>query len=207
MEKSLAHTRKEGPLDIYHRRNKGLLAIWLAKPGVPVDWSRIKETWDTEDAPLILLKVAQNLDGNRRRTATRRINLELQRLGLPMSGPVTLKVSTKEQAQHLKSQTTRILRDTPFLSSERRDYLRNKTNVRVQATKTVRWMRNGISVAKNADLSGVSSLSDQAKAYYDSAADMIRVPGSSNVPVLPTPESSQRETQSALGLWAKRMFF
>lgn len=73
-----ARTRKIGPLNLYDKRNKGLLMFWLVSPGRSVHWDRVCLAWGEPDAPIVAYEVMKNvLPVSRRGMGSRKICAEL----------------------------------------------------------------------------------------------------------------------------------
>ena len=176
-----SRTKKEGPLNLYDPRNKTLLSQWMVKGGVTVDWRRADDFWGTADSPLVILPTIMRMDSTRKLCALRKLNSELDNRRLPRPGGIRLKASTPQDAKALKSRLKAAVSKTHVLTDRQKDYLKGQIKVAVARLRNLRWMRNGISGTKKADLSTVRHLPEAAKEYYSSGKDVVRVPGTLNI--------------------------
>ena len=82
----------------------------------------------------------------------------------------------------------------------------SKIQVSVKKQCCLRWTRNGISGAKNGDVVSPAQLGSEAVEYYQTAQDVVRHPGSSNIEVAMTSEDCSTKYDSEARAWCKRLF-
>ena len=79
---------RAGPVDIYHRKHRKLLMLYLVKSGTTCEWQRLEEKWEVPIGPIALEPLLPRLGTpTRRRIVTRKINKALLEGGLPTSAP------------------------------------------------------------------------------------------------------------------------
>lgn len=192
-----------GPVDLYSKKNKLLLMTYLAKTNTPLNWEYLEARWKVEVDGIALEQYVNRLGlPGRRRAATANINAGLREGGLPKGGPLTVRVESESEAREARRSMNLFFARVNCVSDTVREWIQRRTKVTVAPTRTVRAERNVVQASKEAEYDDCRNMQESDKKAAVEGIDMVRIPGTSQIPTRYDQKPAIQTRHKALRGWA-----
>jgi hypothetical protein len=176
--------------------------LYLVKSGTTCEWQRLEEKWEVPIGPIALEPLLPRLGTpTRRRIVTRKINKALLEGGLPTTAPKKFYVADESHKPYVRSMIRKYMGAMGCTSAVLDRWLRSKIRIMVAKTDTLARRREDVKQSKGASWQDFERMPEAEMAKAAAGSDMVRIPGTSKLPVLKTPEETQMEYEKMVSSW------
>ena len=165
-----------GPLDLYDPCNSKLFARWCGTKGAVVLWRLVEKKWSSGCGPSVLYPFVQCLHGKGRKAmATRCLNCELRRRGLPDVRGVVCRAPRHSMLAVFRESLRVAVLSCPWWTSDEKHWVLTKVRITAGCLKKHRDKWNAVRFSKSLKHAAAQSCASSVRQAALNGQGMCRV--------------------------------